>query len=53
MESLRIHSPVGGFFKSAMEGGITVGGYYVPGGTQLLVSGFAAVCAELSFGKVF
>ena len=45
MESLRLHPPVTGLIKSAMEGGITVGGYYVPGGTQLSVSRCAAVCA--------
>lgn len=33
-ETLRMYGPVFGIAKSAAPGGITLNGYYIPGGTQ-------------------
>ena len=38
MEVLRLYPPAFGISKQAMEGGIQLGEYFIPGGTSLFVS---------------
>ena len=38
LEVLRLYPPVVGISKQAMEGGIQLGEYFIPGGTSLFVS---------------
>ena len=49
METLRLYPPVFGIIKQAKKGGVTLGGYAIPEGTQIMVRykhnvNFSAVC---------